>query len=118
MSEEERLKYLQELNNKAAKNPNAQGTITKRKSFIQTLGDVAKMAKDVRIGAVGAQQIRDLYKDGKTEEAQNLADKYYKANNAGIALGAGFASPNILTDLGITFGTTLSDAVPNYVTND
>lgn len=114
-----RQEYLEEVKRKALEASNSQGVVDKKpKTFVERLLENGQSARDSRIGAVGTQQIRDLYKDGKTKEAQNLADKYYKANTAGIALGAGFASPNLYTDLGITFGTTLLDAVPNYMTND
>lgn len=52
--------------------------------FVNTLND----ARDAKIGAVGAQQVRDLYSEGKTEEAEELTKKYTTANAAGIILGA------------------------------
>lgn len=61
-------------------------------SWWQKLARSLNEARDARIGAVGAQQVRDLYAEGKTEEAQDLAKQYTIANVTGIALGAGAGS--------------------------
>lgn len=69
------------------------------------------MARDARIGAIGAEPIRQLYWEGKTEEANQRAKELLKANTTGIALGVGAASSSLLTDLLITAGTTGLDTV-------
>lgn len=67
------------------------------------------MARDAKLGAVGAQQVRDLYSEGKNQEAQDLAKQYAKANTTGIALAGGVASTGLLGDLMITGATTAAD---------
>lgn len=79
------------------------------KPWYQKLIEFGQSARDARVGALGAQQVRDLYSEGKTEEAKELAKKYAKANTTGIALAGGFASPNLITDLLITGATTAAD---------
>lgn len=69
------------------------------------------MARDARIGAVGAEPIRQLYWEGKTDEANKRAKELLKANTAGIALGAGAASSSLLADLLTTAGTTVIDTI-------
>lgn len=69
------------------------------------------MARDARIGAIGAEPIRQLYWEGKTEEANQRAKELLKANTAGIALGAGAASSSLLADLLTTAGTTIIDTI-------
>lgn len=49
------------------------------------------MARDAKIGAIGADQVRQLYKEGEDEQAKKLAEDYLKANVAGIATGIGGA---------------------------
>jgi hypothetical protein len=71
----------------------------------------SKSARDAKIGALGAQQVRDLYSEGKNEEAQKLAEQYAKANTTGISLAAGPVSPSLLGDLAITGATTLADTL-------
>lgn len=66
-------------------------------------------ARDAKLGAVGAQQVRDLYSEGKNQEAQNLAKQYAKANTTGIALAGGAASTGLLGDLMVTGATTAAD---------
>lgn len=66
-------------------------------------------ARDAKIGAVGAQQVRDLYSEGKNQEAQDLAKQYAKANTTGIALAGGTASTGLLGDLMVTGATTTAD---------
>lgn len=66
-------------------------------------------ARDAKIGAVGAQQVRDLYSEGKNQEAQDLAKQYAKANTTGIALAGGAASTGLLGDLIVTGATTTAD---------
>lgn len=66
-------------------------------------------ARDAKIGAVGAQQVRDLYSEGKNQEAQDLAKQYAKANTTGIALAGGAASTGLLGDLMVTGATTTAD---------
>lgn len=45
-------------------------------------------ARDARRGIVGASHIRQLYNEGRSEEAQDLAKRYFTANTIGIGLGA------------------------------
>jgi hypothetical protein len=70
-------------------------------------------ARDAKIGAVGAQQVRDLYKENKSQEAKDLANDYLKANVAGIALGAGAG----LTSSGIkrVVGEGLIDSGKDFI---
>lgn len=79
-------------------------------------------ARDAKLGAIGAQQVRDLYSEGKNQEAQDLAKQYAKANTTGIALAGGAASTGLLGDLMITGATTSADTfidgdVDNFGTN-
>lgn len=67
------------------------------------------MARDAKLGAIGAQQVRDLYSEGKNQEAQDLAKQYAKANTTGIALAGGAASTGLLGDLMVTGATTAAD---------
>ena len=66
-------------------------------------------ARDAKLGAVGAQQVRDLYSEGKNQAAQELAKQYAKANTTGIALVGGAASTGLLGDLMVTGATTSAD---------
>lgn len=66
-------------------------------------------ARDAKLGAIGAQQVRDLYSEGKNQEAQDLAKQYAKANTTGIALAGGAASTGLLGDLLVTGATTSAD---------
>ena len=66
-------------------------------------------ARDAKLGAVGAQQVRDLYSEDKNQEAQDLAKQYAKANTTGIALAGGAASTGLLGDLMVTGTTTAAD---------
>ena len=66
-------------------------------------------ARDAKLGAIGAQQVRDLYSEGKNQEAQDLAKQYAKANTTGIALAGGAASTGLLGDLMVTGATTAAD---------
>lgn len=80
------------------------------KKLASAISEGGRMARDARIGAVGAGPIRQLYKEGKTEEAQELAKQYAKANIAGMTMVAGAANPyGIIGDLGITTVSTLAD---------
>lgn len=69
------------------------------------------MARDARIGAIGAEPIRQLYWEGKTDEANQRAKELLKANTAGIALASGAASTSLLADLLTTAGTTVIDTI-------
>ena len=66
-------------------------------------------ARDAKLGAVGVQQVRDLYSEGKNQEAQDLAKQYAKANTTGIALAGGATSTGLLGDLMVTGATTAAD---------
>ena len=83
------------------------------KTFWQKLADSLKenglAARDARVGAIGAQQVRDLYSEGKNQEAQDLAKQYAKANTTGIALAGGAASAGLFGDLMVTGSTTAAD---------
>lgn len=57
----------------------------RRNWFVSALGD----ARDAKIGAIGAGQVRDLYAEGRDEEAKKLAKNYTIANAVGIAGAAG-----------------------------
>lgn len=57
----------------------------RRSWFVSALGD----ARDAKIGAIGAGQVRDLYAEGRDEEAKKLAKNYTIANAVGIAGAAG-----------------------------
>lgn len=81
--------------------------------FLQKLGKIIQesgtAARDARVGAIGAQQVRDLYTEGKNQEAQDLAKQYAKANTTGIAMAGGAASTSLLGDLFVTGTTTAVD---------
>lgn len=82
------------------------------KKLASAISEGSRMARDARIGAVGAEPIRQLYREGQTEEAQELAKQYAKANIAGIAMAAGAANPyGLIGDLGVTTASTLADTV-------
>ena len=55
------------------------------KSLIQSLGE----ARDAKVGAVGAQQIRDEYARGNDEWAHELAEKLVKSNLTGLTSALG-----------------------------
>lgn len=74
-----------------------------------TVKEGGMAARDAKLGAVGARQVRDLYSEGKNQEAQNLAKQYAKANTTGIALAGGAASTGLLGDLMVTGATTAAD---------
>lgn len=84
------------------------------KSFGQKVWEAilegSRMSRDARIGAVGAEPIRQLYSEGKTEEAKELAKQYAKANIAGMTMTAGAANTaGLVGDLAITGISTLAD---------
>ena len=81
------------------------------KKVSDALIEGARMGRDARIGAVGAEPLREMYANGQSEEADKLAKQYIKANSAGIALAGGAASSNLLADLLVTAGTTGLDTV-------
>lgn len=68
-------------------------------NFWQSIINNAGAAKDAKVGAVGAEQVRQLYSEGKDDAAQNLAKIYTLANAAGIGTAAGanvyFSNPFI-----------------------
>lgn len=57
--------------------------------LLQALIENGNAARDAKIGAIGAGQVRQLYKEGEDEKAKQLANDYLKANAAGIATGIG-----------------------------
>ena len=80
-------------------------------NFFDYLLEGSRMARDARIGAIGAEPIRQLYWEGKTEEANQRAKELLKANTTGIALASGAASSSLLADLLTTAGTTIIDTL-------
>ena len=89
-------------------------TQPKEKSGWQKIFDAiaegGRMSRDARIGAIGAEPVRQLYHEGKTEEAQELAKQYAKANIAGMTMAAGAANTaGLVGDLAITGVSTLAD---------
>lgn len=60
--------------------------------FFDAINEGGRMARDARIGAVGAEPIREMYNNGQVEDAQRLAKQYLKANVAGIAAASGAAA--------------------------
>lgn len=90
----------------------------KKKRFIDYMSEVASMARDARTGNVGAQMVRGLYNEGKTEEAQKLANDLLRANVAGISLATGAASTKPIIDLAVgTAGTALETVADGDVDN-
>ena len=87
-------------------------------SFWKRLLESGQSARDARVGAVGAQQVRDLYSEGKNEEAQKLAQQYAKANTTGISLASGAATSSLLGDLAVTGATTTVDTLIGGDVND
>lgn len=61
------------------------------KKWYQRLLENLASARDAKIGAIGADQVRQLYKEGEDEQAKKLAEDYLKANITGIATGIGGA---------------------------
>lgn len=55
-----------------------------KKSFWERLGEAAQMSRDARTGAVGAQQIRDLYDKGENELASELSKEYLTKGAEGV----------------------------------
>lgn len=89
-------------------------TQPKQKSGWQKIFDAiaegGRMARDARIGAIGVEPIRQLHREGKHEEAQELAKQYAKANIAGMTMAAGAANTaGLVGDLAITGVSTLAD---------
>lgn len=80
--------------------------------IINALSTYGLTARDARVGAVGADQIRSLYNEGKNEEAAKLAKDLYSANIAGINLATGYMFKPLI---GATISTasTLAEAPLN-----
>lgn len=82
-------------------------------------------ARDARIGAVGVDQVRDLYKSDKQEDkelAKELNDRYLAANAAGIAGGATAASaltagivPTLASEVGGAVGSYAGGEAGSYL---
>lgn len=82
-------------------------------------------ARDARIGAVGADQVRDLYKSDKQEDkalAKELNDRYLAASAAGIAGGATAASaltsgvvPTLVSEAGGAAGSYVGNKTGSYL---
>ena len=60
--------------------------------FFDAINEGGRMARDARIGVVGAEPIREMYNNGQAEDAQRLAKQYLKANVAGISAASGAAA--------------------------
>lgn len=69
-------------------------------------------ARDARINAIGVDNIRDLHKDGKTEEANKLTNDLYKANIAGINFATGFSAKPLI-NASVSTASTLAEAPLN-----
>ena len=83
--------------------------------LFQALVENGAASRDAKIGAIGADQVRELYKEEKDEQAQQLAKDYLKANVTGIMTGIGGAGtlssisnigviPTLLTEAASTAG--------------
>lgn len=88
-------------------------TLYDKAAYYKNLGGGSQhVQRDARIGAVGAQEVRDLYATGKSKEAEELAQRYAKANINGIALALGAKNAaGLLGDMAITAGTTAADTI-------
>lgn len=83
------------------------------------------VARDARIGAVGADQVRELYKSDKQEDkelAKELNDGYLAANVAGISGGATAAGaltagivPTLVSEAGGAAGGYVGNKVGSYL---
>lgn len=93
------------------------------KKLWQALIDGGAASRDARIGALGADRVRELYKEGKDEEAKKLANTYLNANVSGIMSGAGamFSIPRIgllptlITNTTGVVGGSIGGNVGNYI---
>lgn len=93
------------------------------KKLWQALIDSGAASRDARIGALGADRVRELYKEGKDEEAKKLANTYLNANVSGIMSGAGamFSIPRIgllptlITNTTGVVGGSIGGNVGNYI---
>lgn len=88
------------------------------KKLASAISEGARMARDARIGAVGAEQVRELYRKGENEKAQKQAEQYAHANIADISTALGKTTdailPNILNLSGaIGAGAIVSDGFKN-----
>lgn len=70
------------------------------------------MTRDAKIGALGADNIRTMYKEGKDEDAKKLAEDLYKANIAGINFGTG-AVAKPLVSTAVSTVSTIAEAPLN-----
>lgn len=66
------------------KRKNSAEEFEKKHPFLASLSKSAQEARDARIGAIGAEQVRDLYNKGENELASELNNKYLGANASGI----------------------------------
>ena len=81
------------------------------KKWYQKLLENLASARDAKIGAIGADQVRQLYKEGEDEHAKKLAEDYLKANATGIATGVGGAGTlTSISEIGVV-PTIITDAV-------
>lgn len=89
------------------------------KKLASAISEGARMARDARIGAVGAEQVRELYRKGENEKAQKQAEQYAHANIAGITTALGKTTDNILGNIlnltgAIGAGAAVSDGFKQY----
>lgn len=88
------------------------------KKLASAISEGSRMARDARIGVVGAEQVRELYRKGENEKAQKQAEQYAHANIAGISAALGKTTdailPNILNLAGAVSASALvSDGFKN-----
>lgn len=81
------------------------------KKLASAISEGSRMARDARIGAIGAEPIRQLYAEGETEKAQELSKQYAKANVAGITYATGKAIPSIIGSIVPVLGAVGADAI-------
>jgi hypothetical protein len=81
------------------------------KKVAEAISEGSRMARDARIGAIGAEPIRQLYAEGETEKAQELSKQYAKANVAGITYATGKAIPNIIGSIVPVLGAVGADVI-------
>lgn len=117
---QEMLQYLSQHSDeqKAKKEFEEKAKQEKRNKIITSLGENTTMARDARTGNLGAQLVRQLYAQGKNEEAQNLAKKLAKGELTGLSMIGGTISSNLIGDLLTTGTVTSAEAVLDGTTEN